>query len=74
MEWHQTKSDDKEKDDVESAISKHQDNTGPPKNPTNVWIVIQLSTHFSLVHMRHMKTCSLLRSYFKYTLANNTLR
>lgn len=50
MEWHQTKSDDKEKDDVESAISKHQDNTGPNKNPTNMCIVIQLSTHFSLLH------------------------
>lgn len=30
MEWHQTKSDDKEKDDVESAISKHQGDTAPP--------------------------------------------
>lgn len=50
MEWYQTESDDKEKDDVESAISKHQDNTGPFKNPTNVCTVTQASAHFSLLH------------------------
>lgn len=59
MEWRQTEPDDKEKDDVESAISKHQaDIPVLPDNSTDLCTVIQLSLPLGPFTYDSVKTCA----------------